>query len=96
MLDHRGARSRWNDDRFRIGRFKDLDKSFREFPRFFPVTSIERRLSAASLSLIECHAATGALKAAGDVSLAAVEQVQKAATGVIAGVKVVVKEPFRA
>jgi hypothetical protein len=39
-------------------------------------------------------AATGALKAAGDVSVSAVEQVQKAATGMIAGVKVVAKAPF--
>jgi hypothetical protein len=41
-------------------------------------------------------AATGAIKAAGDIGSAAVEQVQRAATGVIAGVKVVVKEPFQA
>ena len=39
-------------------------------------------------------AAGGALKAAGDISTTAVEQVQKAATGVISGVKVVVKAPF--
>jgi hypothetical protein len=41
-------------------------------------------------------AATGALRAAGDVSTTAVEQVQKAVTGVIAGVKVVAKAPFAA
>jgi hypothetical protein len=35
------------------------------------------------------------VKAAGDISAAAGEQVQRAATGVIAGVKVVAKEPFR-
>jgi hypothetical protein len=39
-------------------------------------------------------AASGALKAAGDISTVAVEQVQKAATGVISGVRVVVKAPF--
>jgi hypothetical protein len=39
-------------------------------------------------------AATGALAAAGDISTSAVEQVQKAATGVVSGVKVVVKAPF--
>lgn len=40
-------------------------------------------------------AATGALKAAGEVSSAAVEQVRNALTGTIAGVKVVLKEPFK-
>jgi hypothetical protein len=39
-------------------------------------------------------AASGALRAAGDIGSAAVEQVQRAATGVISGVKVVVKAPF--
>jgi hypothetical protein len=42
-----------------------------------------------------CHReANGARKAAGDISHVAIEQVQKAATGVISGVKVVVKAPF--
>jgi hypothetical protein len=41
-------------------------------------------------------AATGALKAAGDVGGEAVEQVKRAVTGVISGVKVVVEEPFKA
>jgi hypothetical protein len=40
-------------------------------------------------------AATGALWAAGDIGAEALEQVRRAATGTIAGVKVVVKEPFR-
>jgi hypothetical protein len=39
-------------------------------------------------------AATGASRA-GEISQEAVDQVRKAATGVIAGVKVVVKEPFK-
>jgi hypothetical protein len=34
-------------------------------------------------------------KGAGEISKEAVEQVQRAVTGVIAGVKVVVKEPFK-
>ena len=40
-------------------------------------------------------AATGALKGAGDVSASAVEQVRRTATGMISGVKVVAREPFR-
>jgi len=40
-------------------------------------------------------AATGALKGAGEISQEAVDQVRKATTGVISGVKVVVKEPFK-
>jgi len=36
----------------------------------------------------------GALTGAGEISREAVDQVRKNATGVIAGVKVVVKEPF--
>jgi hypothetical protein len=40
-------------------------------------------------------AASGALKAAGDISGEALEQARRAATGTIAGVKVVLKEPFR-
>jgi hypothetical protein len=43
----------------------------------------------------EAAAATGALQGAGEVSTKAVEQVRDAVTGVIAGVKVVAKEPFR-
>ena len=39
-------------------------------------------------------AATGAIKAAGNISEAAVELVQKAATGMIAGVEVVANAPF--
>ena len=35
------------------------------------------------------------LKGAGEISQEAVDQVRKAATGVISGVKVVVKEPFK-
>jgi hypothetical protein len=38
-------------------------------------------------------AATGALRAAGDVSVTAVEQVRRTVTGVISGVKVVAEEP---
>jgi hypothetical protein len=40
-------------------------------------------------------AANGALKAAGGISREAVEQVKRTATGVVAGVKVVVTEPFK-
>jgi CheY-like chemotaxis protein len=40
-------------------------------------------------------AATGALKGAGEIGHEAVEQVQRSVTGLIAGVKVVVKEPFK-
>jgi hypothetical protein len=40
-------------------------------------------------------AATGALKAAGQVSTTAVDQVRKTLTGTISGVKLVLKEPFR-
>ncbi len=40
-------------------------------------------------------AASGALKAAGKISSTAVEQVRNALTGTIAGVKVVIKEPFK-
>ena len=40
-------------------------------------------------------AASGAIKGAGEVSATAGEQVRRAVTGVIAGVKVVVKEPVR-
>jgi hypothetical protein len=40
-------------------------------------------------------AATGALKAAGEISNTAVEQVQKALTGAIDGVKVVAQAPFK-
>jgi hypothetical protein len=40
-------------------------------------------------------AASGALKAAGDISGEALEQARRAATGTIASVKVVLKEPFR-
>jgi hypothetical protein len=40
-------------------------------------------------------AATGALKAAGYIGGEALEQVKRVATGTIAGVKVVVKEPFK-
>jgi hypothetical protein len=36
------------------------------------------------------------MRAAGDISSTAVAQVQRAATGIISGVKVVVKEPFKA
>jgi hypothetical protein len=35
------------------------------------------------------------LKAAGDISTAAVDQVRRAATGVIGGVKVIAQEPFK-
>jgi len=35
------------------------------------------------------------LKAAGEISSQAVQQVRKAVTGTISGVKVVVKEPFK-
>ncbi len=40
-------------------------------------------------------AATGALKAAGEIGSAAAGQVRNAVTGTIAGVKVVLKEPFQ-
>jgi hypothetical protein len=40
-------------------------------------------------------AATGALKGAGEISVTAVEQVQNALTGVISGVKMVAREPFK-
>jgi hypothetical protein len=40
-------------------------------------------------------AATGALKAAGDIGGEALAQVERAATGVIGGVKVVAKAPFK-
>jgi len=40
-------------------------------------------------------AANGALKAAGDIGAGAVNEVRKALTGTIAGVKVVLKEPFK-
>jgi len=40
-------------------------------------------------------AASGALKGAGAVSSTAVEQVRKALTGTISGVKVVLREPFK-
>jgi hypothetical protein len=40
-------------------------------------------------------AASGAIKGAGEVSATAGEEVRRAVTGVIAGVKVVVKEPFK-
>jgi hypothetical protein len=40
-------------------------------------------------------AASGAIKGAGEIGGTAVEQVRKAMTDVIAGVKVVVKEPFK-
>ena len=40
-------------------------------------------------------AATGAIRAAADIGTTAVEQVQRALTGVISGVKVIVKEPFK-
>ena len=39
--------------------------------------------------------AGGALKAAGDISATTLEQVQRAMTGAISGVKVVVKQPFK-
>jgi hypothetical protein len=45
--------------------------------------------------LDQTAAATGALKGAGEISQEAVEQVRQAATGMIAGVKVNVKEPFK-
>jgi ElaB/YqjD/DUF883 family membrane-anchored ribosome-binding protein len=40
-------------------------------------------------------AATGALEAAEQISSKAAQQVRKAVTGTIAGVKVVLKEPFK-
>jgi hypothetical protein len=40
-------------------------------------------------------AASGAIKGAGEIGGTAIEEVRKAMTGVIAGVKVVVKEPFK-
>jgi hypothetical protein len=40
-------------------------------------------------------AANGALKAAGEIGAGAVTEVRKALTGTIAGVKVVLKEPFK-
>jgi hypothetical protein len=40
-------------------------------------------------------AANGALKAAGENGAGAVTEVRKALTGTIAGVKVVLKEPFK-
>ena len=40
--------------------------------------------------------ATGALKAAGEISAEAGEKVRNVLTGTIAGVKVVLKEPFKA
>jgi hypothetical protein len=40
-------------------------------------------------------AANGALKAAGEISSQAMQQVRKAVTGTIGGVKVVLKEPFK-
>jgi len=39
--------------------------------------------------------AAGAIKAAGNISASAAEQVRNAVTGTIAGVKVIVKEPFK-
>ena len=41
-------------------------------------------------------AATGALKAAGEIGAEAGQKVRNALTGTIAGVKVVLKEPFKA
>ena len=40
-------------------------------------------------------AASGAIKGAGEVSATAGDEVRRAVTGVIAGVKVAVKEPFK-
>ena len=40
-------------------------------------------------------AATGAVKAAGEIGSGVAEQVRNAVTGTIAGVKVVLKEPFK-
>ena len=40
-------------------------------------------------------AATGALKAAGEIGSAAAAQVRNAVTGTIAGVKMVLEEPFQ-
>ena len=40
-------------------------------------------------------AASGALKAAGQIGSTAVQQVRNVLTGTISGVKVVLKEPFR-
>ena len=40
-------------------------------------------------------AATGALKAAGEIRSAAAAQLRNAVTGTIAGVKVLLKEPFQ-
>ena len=40
-------------------------------------------------------AATGAIRGAGEISSTAVQEVRNAVTGVIAGVKVAVTEPFR-
>jgi hypothetical protein len=40
-------------------------------------------------------AASGAIEGAGEIGGTAIEQVRKAMTDVIAGVKVVIKEPFK-
>jgi hypothetical protein len=40
-------------------------------------------------------AATGAVKAAGEIGSGVAEQVRNAVTGTIAGVKVVLKKPFK-
>ncbi|MEZ5286750.1 MAG: hypothetical protein R2712_18460 [Vicinamibacterales bacterium] len=77
---HRGCRRRHRDDRTPGGRGA-IDGA--------KETGVDAAAAASA-------AATGALRAAGDISAEAVEQVQRTATGLISGVKVVVTAPFKA
>src|SRR4051812_747136 len=53
VFDHCRARTRRANDRFGIGVFKDLDKTFGKLLCFTAISGIECRLSAASLALVE-------------------------------------------
>src|SRR5204863_8704205 len=57
MWQHGGARSRRTDDRVGAARFEDLDQPPRERPRLVTVPSVERRVPATGLALVELYGA---------------------------------------
>src|SRR4026207_1336452 len=55
MMDHRGTRSRWADDRVCVALFKDTDEMLCDLPRLVAITGVESRLRATCLALIKLN-----------------------------------------